>query len=211
MTSPEAEGTHDIAAADLDSDGDQDLAAAEFFGGEVAILLNDGAANFTKSPTSPTFVDNLPADLAVADLDGDGDEDLLTAGSQGVESLRNNEADGDSDGIADQADYCPTLAAPGGCPQLARTLSIRYAKRAGAFKGKIASDEAHCAQDEIVKIFRLRNAGAETGEPGTTNQAGRYRASERAARGRYVAEAKPSTDPDHGICVTATSETLRVR
>ena len=212
MTSPEAEGTHDIAAADLDGDGDQDLAAAEFYGGEVALLLNDGAANFTKSPTSPTFGDNVPADLAVADLDDDGDEDLLTAGGQGIESLLNNEADGDSDGIADQADYCPTLAAPGGCPQLARTLSLRYAKRAGAFKGKIASDEAECAQDENVKIFRLPNAGGRKRvSAGTTNHAGRYRASEPAARGRYVAEAKPSTDPDHGTCVTATSETLRVR
>jgi hypothetical protein len=213
-TSPEADGSHDVLAADLDGDGDQDLAGANAFDGEIAIMLNNGSADFTAAPSSPEDVPGLPADLAVADLDGDTDQDLLVVGgnSDNIHSLLNDEPDGDTDGIADQADDCPAVAGPGGCPQLARTVSISYSKRRDAFKGVIAGDEEECQRGETVKIFRERSGGR-LQRVGTdrTNQAGRYRVGEDEAHGRFYAEARPSLEPDLGICVVATSDTIRVR
>jgi len=212
-TSPEAGGSHDVLAADLDGDGDQDLAGANAFEGQVTILLNNGSADFSAAPSSPEAVPGLPSDLAVADLDADADQDLLMTGgnSDNLHSLLNNEPDSDTDGIADEADDCPALAGPGGCPQLARTLSISYSKRRGEFKGAIDSDEKKCERRETVKIFReLSDGGRRTVGTDRTNRAGRYRIGKNDSHGRFHAEAKPSLEPDLGICVPATSETIRI-
>ncbi|NNE44433.1 MAG: T9SS type A sorting domain-containing protein, partial [Gemmatimonadetes bacterium] len=66
-----------VFAADLDADGDVDLATANFNGHDVSVLLNDGTGVFgvsTEYPAgagadSPRFVDG-------SDLDDDGDIDL---------------------------------------------------------------------------------------------------------------------------------------
>ncbi len=74
-----ADGAQLALAADLDGDGDQDLVSISAFDSELSWFENDGAA-------SPTFTAHLvstsasgPHGLAIADLDGDGDLDLLTA------------------------------------------------------------------------------------------------------------------------------------
>ncbi len=70
---------HAITAADLDGDGDRDLATANFDSNDVTILRNKGAGGFSAAPTSPETVGIDPAALAAADLDGDGDRDLVVA------------------------------------------------------------------------------------------------------------------------------------
>jgi DNA gyrase/topoisomerase IV subunit B len=62
-----------LAALDVDLDGDQDLLCRE------GVLLNDGTGRFAPSPVAPTLVSYLfySIGIACADLDGDGNKDLL--------------------------------------------------------------------------------------------------------------------------------------
>lgn len=77
-----------IAVGDVDGDGDLDLVtAAVGSGGEVGVLLNDGSGIFRyhsntslSSAATPTGTD--PASILLADIDGDGDLDFLTANSR---------------------------------------------------------------------------------------------------------------------------------
>ncbi len=74
--------TRAIAVADIDADGDLDIASGGCSSSNlVSIYRNDGAANFTDSVQAlgddPTYSDCLN-DLAFADLDGDGDQDIAT-------------------------------------------------------------------------------------------------------------------------------------
>jgi hypothetical protein len=90
-----------VAAADLDGDGDQDLAVStasltEFTPGEVTILRNNGNGNFATPAWSPETAGRDPRSIAAADLDGDTDQDLAVAnagfggpGTDDVTILRN--------------------------------------------------------------------------------------------------------------------------
>ena len=86
---PMAGATKSVVLGDIDGDGDPDLVAGNPYRG-VSIYLNDGKGVFTPAsykniPTSTYY----PTDLALGDVDRDGDLDLLvgknqlgTAGSQ---------------------------------------------------------------------------------------------------------------------------------
>jgi len=64
-------------AADLDSDGDMDLAAVNTMADDnVSVLLNHGDGTFAPVVTYPAG--NNPHSVVPADIDGDGDLDLLT-------------------------------------------------------------------------------------------------------------------------------------
>jgi hypothetical protein len=84
-----------IASGDLDGDGDLDLAVANDFG-PIQLLLNDGNGRFVDGTAgrivSPGAIDNHAIDLA--DIDGDGDLDLLAANEDLLPNLvyRNNGA-----------------------------------------------------------------------------------------------------------------------
>ena len=72
-----------IAFSDVDSDGDQDvlIAGLNSSGGEIAKLYtNDGEGNFTEVTSTP-FEGVFFSSIAFADVDGDGDQDVLIAGS----------------------------------------------------------------------------------------------------------------------------------
>ncbi|NNF43975.1 MAG: VCBS repeat-containing protein [Phycisphaerales bacterium] len=76
----DADGARDVHAADLDEDGDVDvLAASSFFEDKVAWYENDGAADptFTEHVLSQDLL--LPTSVFPADVDRDGDVDVLTA------------------------------------------------------------------------------------------------------------------------------------
>ena len=75
-----ANGASSVYAADLDGDGDLDVLSASEFDDKIAWYENDGAGGFTLPPSS-TITTAADGALSVyaADLDGDGDLDVLSA------------------------------------------------------------------------------------------------------------------------------------
>ncbi|MEZ4402447.1 MAG: FG-GAP-like repeat-containing protein [Kofleriaceae bacterium] len=93
-----------VEAADLDGDGDLDLVFADaggflaghgFVGGQSRLFRNDGHGRFTDRTARALPAALLPTtDLAVGDLDGDGDLDLALANSGGPEAILIQRGDG---------------------------------------------------------------------------------------------------------------------
>ena len=79
-----------VVLADLDDDGDIDVAVSISQDDTVLVLVNDGNASFT--PGAPYPVGDFPAQIVSGDLDGDGDPDLAVASlnSNAVSILLNN-------------------------------------------------------------------------------------------------------------------------
>ena len=74
-----ADGAHAVYVADMDADGDMDIVSASQLDDTVAWYENNGAADpsFTAA-NIVTNADEIEA-VFVADLDGDGDMDILSA------------------------------------------------------------------------------------------------------------------------------------
>ena len=93
-SSPETAGDLPISIgrADLDGDGDVDLAVANGISNNVTILKNNGTGNFVEPASSPEVAGSQAIEVVVADLDGDTDPDLAVAneGSDTVAILKNN-------------------------------------------------------------------------------------------------------------------------
>jgi hypothetical protein len=81
LSSPEDAGSFpsSLIAADLDGDGDRDLAVTNQVSDDVTILKNFGTGNFFQPGSSPEPAGDTPASIAAADFDGDGDQDLAVA------------------------------------------------------------------------------------------------------------------------------------
>jgi hypothetical protein len=77
-----------VLAGDLDADGSPDLIAAHGFGSEISILGNDGAGSFGQATFRATQIP--PELIAMADIEGDADPDLILAGVESVSFLRND-------------------------------------------------------------------------------------------------------------------------
>ena len=67
-----------IATGDLDGDGTTDVVIGTNTAPNV-LLLNDGLGHFEHAPLAMPVHDDLTHGIAVADVDGDGDDDLLLA------------------------------------------------------------------------------------------------------------------------------------
>jgi len=82
---PTMNGPFSVVAADLDEDGDQDLVSANFNGSNLTVFFQLSPGSFQASPlTLGDFATtNFPASVAATDLDGDGDEDLVSANQGG--------------------------------------------------------------------------------------------------------------------------------
>ena len=80
VISHEVEGAESVIAADLDADGDLDVVSASRGDSKLAWYLNsDGNGSFGNQ----SYIDQdkvfFPTDVVAADLDGDGDDDVLSA------------------------------------------------------------------------------------------------------------------------------------
>jgi hypothetical protein len=78
-TFPTGDAPQAISVADVNGDGKLDLIIANNQGASVTILLGNGDGTFTAALGSPVTVGNGPYAVAVADLNGDGKLDLVTA------------------------------------------------------------------------------------------------------------------------------------
>ena len=95
-----------VALGDLDGDGDLDLLAPDYNNGvgtSVSVRLNDGTGVFSGSQN--VSVGLAPGDVALGDVDGDGDLDLVTANRgfifMGSVSVRLNNGSGTFGGSQD--------------------------------------------------------------------------------------------------------------
>jgi len=81
---------YSVFAADLDGDGDNDLAVANETSNDISILKNNGNATFQTAVNYGAGTN--PKDVFAADLDDDGDYDLAVAneGTHNVSILTNN-------------------------------------------------------------------------------------------------------------------------
>jgi sugar lactone lactonase YvrE len=70
-----------IAVADFNGDGHLDLAVANTFGADVTILLGHGDGTFVADNPATFSVGSYPVAIATADLNGDGNADLVVTNS----------------------------------------------------------------------------------------------------------------------------------
>ncbi len=66
-----------VATGDFDGDGDSDLVVGSSVSNAIGLLLNEGDGRFTAGPTADL---DLVLGVAGGDLDGDGRDEILTAG-----------------------------------------------------------------------------------------------------------------------------------
>ena len=74
----------ELQTADLNGDGALDLVALSAGSQFVEVLLGKGDGTFQPQPNVATDPQSLPVASAIADLDGDGNPDLMIAGSTGT-------------------------------------------------------------------------------------------------------------------------------
>lgn len=75
------DGPWDLAANDMDGDGDLDIVAVASDSNRIVVLANDGTGAFPTRNPEPTAT--FPLGAFTADLDGDGDVDALSSNFRG--------------------------------------------------------------------------------------------------------------------------------
>jgi hypothetical protein len=76
------ERVHSVAFGDLDGDRDIDIVARVGVGGALAVLVNDGTATFTSRMLSDGIPSSSSSYLELADIDLDGDLDIVGSALQ---------------------------------------------------------------------------------------------------------------------------------
>ncbi|HKW87434.1 MAG TPA: VCBS repeat-containing protein [Candidatus Acidoferrales bacterium] len=76
---PVGKGPAPIAIADVNHDGHAEIFVGNSGDSTLSVLLNDGHRHFTPAPGSPFACGKNPNDIAVADMNGDGNPDVIIA------------------------------------------------------------------------------------------------------------------------------------
>lgn len=79
---PVGRGPKWISVADVNHDHNTDILVANADSGTVTVLLGDGKGQFREAPGSPFAAGHLPNDIGIADMNGDGNLDLVIADHQ---------------------------------------------------------------------------------------------------------------------------------
>lgn len=85
-----ADFPRDIELGDMNGDGALDIVVAEFNSRRIRILENDGLGNFTPNVSAPLGGQGGLTRLALADLDGDGQLDVVAIQDNVVKFLKND-------------------------------------------------------------------------------------------------------------------------
>jgi len=91
-----ADGAFSVFAADMDNDGDMDIVSASADDSTIAWYENDGASNPSWSPEDIDTNADGAQSVFVADMDDDGDMDIVSA-SEGDDTIAWYENDGDEE------------------------------------------------------------------------------------------------------------------
>ena len=167
------------------------------------------------------YADNVKLTVAAADADADGigdgtDNCPADANSDQADNDHDSQGDvcdpdDDNDTVLDATDVCALLpgAAANGCPRRARTLSLRYARRAGKFRGRLRPRDS-CAAGERVRIFRAKRGPDKRIGRARTKLSGSFQLAKRVRSGRFYARAGARTIPNFGNCTKARSKRVTV-
>ena len=101
-----ANSTRSVYAADIDNDGDMDILSASYTDDKIAWYENDGAADPSFTARTITTSADGARSVYAADIDNDGDMDVLSASS-----LDDKIAWYENDGAADPSFTARSLSA----------------------------------------------------------------------------------------------------
>ena len=76
------QGPRWISVADVNQDGNPDILVTNADAGTVSVLLGDGRGEFREAAGSPFAAGHLPNDIAIGDMNGDGNPDMVIADHQ---------------------------------------------------------------------------------------------------------------------------------
>src|SRR5207244_4214846 len=84
----------DVAASDLDRDGDNDIVVAYQATHSVGVFLNNGDGTFAAQKTFDVGAGSNPNSIVVADVTGEGNLDLILSESGSTISILSGVGDG---------------------------------------------------------------------------------------------------------------------
>ncbi len=83
-----------VALGDIDGDGDLDAVVAHDYNQAQTVWLNNGYGFFSAHPSIPTFGSGSSTDVALGDIDGDGDLDAVVVNNWSTQTVWLNDGSG---------------------------------------------------------------------------------------------------------------------